>query len=76
MKTMTHNNQNLVLDNSELQDFTALLLLDKAAKFSPKPCQLDFNHGDFQFNGLVMYDYTITFNMRLTLWNLLQRFLV
>jgi len=64
---VTHNNQNLVVDNSELQDFTALHFLNKATKFSPKPCQLDFNHGDFQFNGLVMHDYTIAFNMRLTL---------
>ncbi len=64
---MTHNNQNLVVDNSELQDFTALHVLNKATKFSPKPCQLDFNHGDYQFNGLVIYAYAIAFNMRLTL---------
>jgi hypothetical protein len=44
-----------------------LLLLDKAAKFSPMPCQLDFNNGNFQFNGLVMNDYIIALNMRSTL---------
>jgi len=44
---VTHNNQNLVVDNSELQDFTALHFLNKATKFSPKPCQLDFNNGIF-----------------------------
>lgn len=38
-----------------------------ATKQLAKACQLDFNNGNFQFNGLVMYDYTVAFNMRLTL---------